>query len=72
MCCYLPSDEMRDSHDERIAHAERTMTIGHADICPTLRKTLQLIKLVRNETTVTPIDFHNVLKAGSPRAALPS
>ena len=63
---------MRYPHDERIAHAERAMSISHADICPALRKTLQLVKLIGNETTIAPIDFHNVLKAGSSRAALPS
>ena len=63
LCRYLLPDKMWDSHDERIAHAERAMAIGHADICPTPRKALQLVEFVWNKATITPIDFHNMLEA---------
>lgn len=56
--------------DERVAHAERTMTIGHAGVRPALRESLKLVELVGNETTETTIRaFDDMLKATGTRAA---
>lgn len=40
------ADEVGDTRDQGIAHAEGSMAIGHAGIGPALRETLELIELV--------------------------
>lgn len=43
------------SHYQCIAHAESTISIGHSSISPTLWETLQLVKLIRNEPTISAV-----------------
>ena len=43
------------SHYQRISHAESTISIGHSSISPTLWETLQLVKFIRNEPTISAV-----------------
>ena len=50
--------------DKCVTHAERTMTVGHAGIRPTLGESLELIELVGNEAAETAVGaLDNMLKA---------
>ena len=49
------TDAVRDTDDERVAHAEGALLVGHADVRPTLRETLQLVELVRHQAPVLAI-----------------
>lgn len=56
--------------DERVAHAEGTMTVGHAGIRPTLGESLELIELVGNEAAETAVGaLNDMLKTAGSRAA---
>lgn len=56
--------------DKCVTHAERTMTVGHAGIRPTLGKSLELIELVGNEATETSVGaLDDMLKTAGSRAA---
>ena len=57
--------------DQGVAHAEGSMTVGHAGIRPTLGESLELVELVGNEaaeTTVGALD--NMLKTAGACASL--
>lgn len=45
---------MRNLYYERIAHAERTLVVSHARVCPALGEHLNHIDLVGNKTTDAP------------------
>lgn len=61
---------MGNAGDECVAHAESSMTIGHAGICPALRESLELIELVGNETAETTTRaLDDVFKTAGARAA---
>lgn len=64
------ADAVGYASDERVAHAEGSMSIGHAGVRPTFWESLKLIELVGNEaaeTTVGALD--DMLKAAGSRAA---
>ena len=45
---YRLADTVRNTYDERVAHAERAIDIAHTGIRPALGETLQLVELVGN------------------------
>lgn len=49
------ADAVRHAGDERVAHAEGSMTIGHAGICPAFWESLELIELVGNEAAESAV-----------------
>lgn len=64
------ADAVGYASDKCVTHAERTMTVGHAGICPALRESLELIELIGNETTETAVGtLNDVLKSTGTRAA---
>lgn len=61
---------MRDTRDQGIAHAEGSMTIGHAGISPAFRESLELIEFVGDKTTETTVGaLDDMLKTAGARAA---
>lgn len=64
------TNTVRNASDERVAHAEGSMTIGHAGIRPTLGESLELIELVGNEAAETAVGaLNDMLKPAGARAA---
>lgn len=56
--------------DERVAHAEGSMGIGHAGVRPAFREPLELVELVGDKTTETTVGaLDDMLKAAGTRAA---
>ena len=54
---------MRNFRDQRIAHAERAVPIGHAVISPSLWEALELIEFIGNEAAQPTILHHDMLDA---------
>ena len=64
------ADAVGYASDKCVTHAERTMTVGHAGIRPTLGESLELIELVGNEAAETAVGaLNDMLKPAGARAA---
>ncbi len=50
-----PANQVRNSHDESVSHAECSVYVRHAGIGPAFREALQLIKLIWHQPTVPTI-----------------
>ena len=64
------ANAMGHAGDERVAHAESSMAVGHTSIRPALGESLELIELVGNEAAETAVGaLDNMLKSAGARAA---
>lgn len=64
------TDAVGYAGDECVAHAESSMTVGHAGARPALWESLELIELVGNEAAEATVGaFDDVLKTTGARAA---
>ena len=63
------ADAMRNFRNEGIAHTESAMSVCHSVVGPAFRETLELIQLVGNESSQTPVLYHHMLRAAGTSSA---